>query len=112
MEHPKFERLDYEGGFDENDEYEAAARGYRSHVWVVLSDGRRKQLTFYDPVRLKQTLDDECRSGRLFFTEPGLIVVPHVSRQTMEDAARALANEGYWLPNDSPSAARASDDDD
>src|SRR5262245_9929411 len=91
-----FVRLVFEGGFDERDEAEATLRGYRSHVWVEFDDGTRHQLTFYDVIRLSQTLDDECATGRMFFTEPGLVVVPEVTRVNMEAAARALAAEGFF----------------
>jgi hypothetical protein len=88
--------LVFEGGFDERDEHEAKLRGYRSHVWAELSDGSRHRLTFYDPTRLEQTLADEERDGRPFFAEPGLIVLREVTRSAMENAARVLAEEGYF----------------
>ena len=89
-------KLVFEFGFDEHDEYEAESRGYRSHVWAELDDGSRHPLTFYDLTRLSQTLKDECSSGRSFFAEPGLVVVPVVNRANMEAAARTLASEGFF----------------
>lgn len=62
----------------------------------TLGDGTSHRVTFYDVGRLSQTLDDECASGRPFFTEPGLIVVPQVTRANMETAARALAAQGFF----------------
>jgi hypothetical protein len=91
-----FVRLVFEWGFDERDEWEAQQRGYRSHVWAELDDASLHALTFYDIARLSQTLDDECASGRMFFTEPGLVIVPEVTRANMESAARALASEGFF----------------
>jgi hypothetical protein len=91
-----FMRLSFEGSFDERDKAEALMRGYRSHVWAELNDGTRHRLTFYDIIRLSQTLEDECASGRKFFTEPNLIVVPEVTLANMEAAARTLALEGFF----------------
>lgn len=95
-ERPNLVRLIFEFGFDERDEYEAETRGYRSHVWAELDDGSHHPLTFYDLTRLSQTLEDECSSGRMFFSEPGLVVVPAVTRVNMEEAARTLASEGFF----------------
>ena len=92
----KLVRLVFEHDFDERDEREAESRGYRSHVWAELEGGELHPLTFYDITRLSQTLTDECASGRMFFTEPGLVVVPAVTRANMENAARLLASEGFF----------------
>ncbi len=101
----------FEYGFDERDQYEAEARGYRSHVWAELDDGSRHPLTFYDVTRLSQTLEDERSSGRLFVAEPGLVVLPAVTRVNMEDAARTLASEGFFsrrvFRTDSPSTVES-----
>ena len=96
MEPPKFTKLIFEHGMDERDEVEAQMRGYRSHVWVEMSDGTRHRVTFFDPVRLTQELEQEARLGRPFVGEPGLIIVPEVTREYMETAARTLADEGFF----------------
>jgi hypothetical protein len=92
-------KLVFEGGFDQQDEDDVRDRGYRSHVWAELSDGSRHPLTFYDVTRLSQTLNDDCASGRRFFAEPGLVVVPEVTRANMETAAATLAAEGFFRPS-------------
>jgi hypothetical protein len=96
MASPKFARLVFEHGMDEHDEAEAQMRGYRSHVWVEMSDGTRHRITFFDPVRLTQELEQETKLGRPFVSEPGLIIVPDVTREHMETAARTLADEGFF----------------
>ena len=92
----KLTRLTFEYGFDARDEFETPLRGYRSHVVAELSDGSRYRLSFFDPVRLKQELDEECRAGRAYFAEPGLIILPEVTREAMEVAAAALCEEGFF----------------
>jgi hypothetical protein len=89
-------RLIFDGGFSEQDEAEATLRGYRSHVWVELSDGSRHPVTFYDVTRLSQTLKDDCAAGRPFFSERGLVILPMVTLANMENAARVLSSEGYF----------------
>jgi hypothetical protein len=98
MEPPKFTKLVFEHGMDEHDEAEAQMRGYRSHAWVEMSDGTRHRVTFFDPVRLTQELEQETKLGRPFVSEPGLVVVPEVTRKYMETAARTLADEGFFSP--------------
>jgi hypothetical protein len=96
MTSAKFARLIFEHGFGERDEIETPMRGYRSHVWVELTDGSKHPVTFFDGVRLKQELDQEAASGRPFVAEPGLIVLTEVTLETMEHAARTLADEGFF----------------
>lgn len=96
MDSPIFAKLIFEHGIDEKDEFEARMRGYRSHVWVELSDGTKHRVTFFDPVRLTQELEQETELGRPFVGEPGLIVVPEVTKEYMETAARTLASEGFF----------------
>ena len=89
-------RLTFEGGFNADDEADAEDRGYRSLVWAELDDGTRHALTFYDMARLGQTLQDEFDAGRPYFSEPGWVVVPRVTRDAMESAARKLAQDGFF----------------
>jgi hypothetical protein len=96
MTSAKFSRLIFEFGFSEQDEIETPMRGYRSHVWVELTNGTKHPVTFFDCVRLKQELEQEAKSGRPFVGEPGLIVLSEVTRETMERAARTLADEGFF----------------
>jgi len=98
MEPTKFAGLIFEHGMNELDEAEAQMRVYRSHVWVEMSDGTRHRVTFFDPVRLTQELEQEASQGRPFVGEPGLIIVPEVTREYMETAARTLAEEGFFSP--------------
>lgn len=89
-------RLIFEGGFSERDAFEAKASGYRSHVWAELPCGDRYPLVFYDPVRLSQDLEEESRAGTAFIGEPGLVVIPEVTRELMEAAVYRLHQEGYF----------------
>ena len=102
MDGSKFVRLVFEHGFSERDEIEGPMRGYRSHVWVELSDGTMHPVTFFDPVRLRQELEQEAESGRPFVGEHGLIVLTEVTRETMEIAARVLAEEGFFSVRQPP----------
>lgn len=99
----QFVRLVYECGHDERDEIEAKDRGYRSHVWVELTDGSLHRVTFFAPVRLQQELEMGIASGRPYFAEPGLIVIPEVTGEAMERAARALVDERFFDDEEKPS---------
>jgi hypothetical protein len=89
----------FEEGFSEADEIDAFQRGYRSHVWVVLDNGSRFQVTFYDITRLTQELNANAKDGQPFFTEPGLIVLKEISRKNMELAVKALVEDGFFEEN-------------
>lgn len=49
-------------------------------------NGKRHRLFFYDPVRLRQDLEEEIRQGRAAVAEHGLIVVPEVTKENIEKA--------------------------
>ena len=104
MTSAKFSRLIFEYGFGERDEIETPMRGYRSHVWVELADGSKHPVTFFDTVRLKQELEQEAAGGRPFVGETGLIVLTEVTRETMEGAARTLADEGFFGVREAPTS--------
>jgi hypothetical protein len=78
------------------DEYETPLRGYRSDVIAQLEDDSEYSMSFYDPTRLKQVLEDEVASGSRFFTEVGLVILPEVTHENMETAARELGRQGFF----------------
>jgi hypothetical protein len=64
-------------------------KGWFSGAAMIVS-GTRYQLNFYDPVRLRQTIEEELENGSLFF-EPNLVIVKSVTGSEMEQAVRQLA---------------------
>jgi hypothetical protein len=82
--------------YDAQLEYETPSKGYLGDVEVRLEDGSRYRLYFIDPVRLQQTLEDDARGGRPYFTEPGLIVLPEVSTEAIRQVVPRLVEEGYF----------------
>lgn len=80
--------------YDDRAEAEAPAKGYLSGVEVCLG-GDRYLLYFIDTVRLQQTLDDDARDGRPYFTEPNLVVLPEVTTQSIHEAVRGMVRDGY-----------------
>jgi hypothetical protein len=91
-----FRRLVFTDGFGPRDEFETPLRGYRADVVAQLEDDSEYPMSFYDPTRLKQVLEDEIADGSRFFTEVGLVIVPEVTRETMEKAARELCRQGFF----------------
>jgi len=89
-------KLEFEGGFDEREAFEARARGHRSHVCVVLSGGERYAVAFYDPVRLQQDLEEETAAGHACIADPGMIVLPEITLEHMQRAVEQLVDQGYF----------------
>jgi hypothetical protein len=83
-------------GFDDRWEAEMTDKGYLSHVVVHFEDGQRFLVNFIDPVRLSQDLQAETESGSPYFAEPGLIVVPRVTRDSIRTAVDGLKDEGFF----------------
>ena len=82
--------------FDDLAAREARDRGYLSHVCVELEDGSKYPVIFYDPVRLKQDLEEVTRIGHPCVADPGMIVIPEVTREYMNKAITILAQEGFF----------------
>jgi hypothetical protein len=55
--------------------------------------GRTYAVTFYDPVRLAQTIEDDLEQDGFFFAE-NLIVVKTVELRSLDDAVRKLVETG------------------
>jgi hypothetical protein len=82
--------------YDARCEYETPLKGYLSDVEVRLEDGSRYKLYFTDPVRLQQTLEEDAASGRAYYAEPGLVVLPEVTTQAIQQVIPGLLRDGYF----------------
>ena len=92
-----FPRLHFPGGaFDERMAYESEAKGYLGSCEVELEDGSRHGVTFYDPARLAQDLQEEAKLGRPFIAEQGMIVLEAITLANMLAAVRKLVSEGFF----------------
>ena len=86
----------YPEGFDARSEEEMTLKGYLSDVEIGMADGRRFLVNLIDPIRLAQELEGESANGRPYFAEPGLIVVPEVTKGGITTAILSLWREGYF----------------
>ncbi len=93
---PAAPRLVFRHGFGDRDEVETPLKGYRSDAVVVAPDGEQFAVTFYDPVRLGQDLAEEVALGATHLAEPGLVIVPEVTREAMEAVVGELWAAGYF----------------
>jgi hypothetical protein len=59
-------------------------------------DGNRYQISFYDPTRLSQDIEDELDENPIFY-ESNLLVVKSVDRSNMEKAVEYVANTGKYI---------------
>jgi hypothetical protein len=91
-----YPRLVFEQPFDERLAYEVEQKGWCGIALVEVPNGTRFRVFFYDPIRLAQDLETDLKSGEFCIAEPGMIVVPTVSREHMENAVRRLYEKGYF----------------
>jgi hypothetical protein len=82
--------------FDAREEFEMTFRGYLADVMVRLPDGGIYKLTFIDVTRLGQTLEDDTALGRPYYAEPGLVVLPEVTRGAIQRAIDGLRHDAYF----------------
>src|SRR5215470_20089168 len=88
-------RVLWPAGFDERAFVETPLKGWLSAT-VELDDGCRYAVYFSDPMRLQQDLDEAVQHGKPCFAEPGLIIVPEVTVQTIQDAVQFLWKQGFF----------------
>ena len=89
--------------FDELAAFHHEKKGWLANVPVTL-DGHRYLVTFYDPVRLSQDIEEELKQKPVFF-EPNLIVVPTVTEEDMQKALEVIVSEGraiHLVPEQGP----------
>jgi hypothetical protein len=88
--------LSFTCDFDEKTAFDVELKGYFQHAIASLPDGRRVQVSFFDPARLAKDLESEQELGRNSIGEPGLIVVPRVTVKNMLGAIKELYHNGYF----------------
>jgi hypothetical protein len=88
-------RVIFPEGFDERATFETPLKGWLK-AQVELEDGCRYAVYFSDPIRLQQDVDEAVKSERPCFTEPGLIIVPEVTVQAIQDAVQFLWKQGFF----------------
>jgi len=88
-------KLTFKYGWEEKDDEETPMRGYRSDGIVKTPEGEYP-VYFIDPIRLQQDLEAETELGTPFLAQPGLIILPEVTLESMENAVRQLWKQGYF----------------
>jgi hypothetical protein len=88
-------RVLWPAGFDERAVVETPLKGWLSAT-VELDDGCRYAVYFSDPIRLQQDLDEAIQHGKPCFAEPGLIIVPEVTVQAIQDTVQFLWKQGFF----------------
>lgn len=75
-------------------EWELESKGWFDQA-VMICDGNKYKLSFYDPVRLAQDIEYELSSVGAFFEE-NVVVIRTVDRASMEKAVEYLASSGGY----------------
>lgn len=96
MNNDEFPKLIFDTPFDERSQFEAKAKGYLGCAKVMLENGNKYPVIFYDNTRLGQDLEYEVSSGCGFIADLGMIVLAEVTIENMSKAVRTLAKEGYF----------------
>lgn len=88
-------RVVFPNGFDERAASEVPSKGWLS-AQVEMKDGRSYAVYFTDPARLQQDLDENAHLGKPYLAEPGLIVLPEVTVEAVQETVHALCAEGFF----------------
>jgi hypothetical protein len=88
--------ISFPEGYDDRIAFETPSKGYLRDVIIHLEDDSHYQLFFIDPVRLQQDLQADVANGREYYAEPGMVVLPEVTTQTIQRAVAGLWREGFF----------------
>jgi hypothetical protein len=88
-------RLLFPDGYDETLS-EHRQRGYLDYVVVHLPNGQQFGVCFYEPARLSGELEIRRKAGIVCIAEPGLIVVPQITVEYMQESVNWLYKEGFF----------------
>lgn len=80
--------------WDERADDEMTVKGFANGFRVVLDSGHAVELSFIDPVRLRQDLESEIEQGHPYFWEPNLVVIPEVTMGAIQAAVEGLSRDG------------------
>lgn len=82
--------------YDDRAKAETPLKGWLSQVVVEVEDGSRYPVSFIDPVRLQQDMEEYAKQGTCYFSEPGLIVLSEVTTNAVRQAVVELWRQGYF----------------
>ena len=88
--------LHFPDDWDERAEFEMTAKGYAAGLRLVSDAGTGCELTIYDPVRLRQDFDSTVPAYAPCLAEPGLIVVPDVTREAITRAIEYMVATKFF----------------
>ena len=89
-------KIDYPIDWNEQEGLERPDKGWLNDVIVTLDNGDTYNLSFYDPVRLSQELEDEVEAGNAGVLDKGLMVIPSVTKTHIELAIKQAGRENYF----------------
>jgi hypothetical protein len=74
--------------------FDVQNKGWYDQAELQMDDGRIVPLSFWDPVRLSQEIKADFESGKRFFTEQNLIVLPMLTEESIRNAVSELLRTG------------------
>jgi hypothetical protein len=90
-----YPKIIFPEGFNEQNLFELPSKGW-VNIKVLLSDNISYSIFFIDPIRLQQDLDDILRSGEPCFAEPGLVILPEVTDDTIRASIQFLWRTNFF----------------
>ena len=83
--------------YDQRGEWEAREKGWLKGVEIRFANGNARPLFFYDLTRLAQDLDAEIKQGRPYIAQPGMVVIPEVTREAILVAVDRIVDDDSLL---------------
>jgi hypothetical protein len=82
--------------WDEATAFDIENKGWYEQAQLQLDDGTLLSLSFWDPTRLSQELREDFASGKRFFTERNLIILPVLTEGAIRHAVEELLKRDFF----------------
>lgn len=82
--------------WDEATAFEIQNKGWYEQAKLQKDDGTLVPLSFWDPIRLRHELEADFKSGRKYFAERNLIILPRLGEDAIRHAISELLSQGFF----------------
>lgn len=83
--------------WDEGTAFDVQNKGWYEMACLKMDDGKSIPLSIWDPVRLTQEVQSDLASGRSFFAEKYLIILPRITEAAIRQTVNQLMHTGFFL---------------
>ena len=82
--------------WDDATAFDIRNKGWYEQAQLQFEDGRSVSLSFWDPTRLAQELNEHFAHSHTYFAERNLIILPILTETAIRNAIQELVKRGFF----------------